>query len=86
MASAGSKAARAFITLERVEASIASLSASTGVERVAGFDTPVRDGELRQIIQMERLADFLEALDAKLNPPIKSASPKPPKIAKPEVN
>lgn len=66
MASIAAKAKREFIARERLQTVIASLSASLGVERIAEGGRPVRDKELRQVMDLEEIADFLERVAEKM--------------------
>lgn len=67
MASTSAKAQRNFIARERLEGALAILSGSLGVERASESPTrPVRDRELKQIIQLEEIGTFLEAVISKL--------------------
>ena len=62
MASIAAKAKREFIARERMETAVAILSGAYGIERSSAPARPVRDKELKQVIQLEETAEFLEML------------------------
>jgi hypothetical protein len=62
MASLAAKAKREFIARERMETAVAILSGAYGIERTSAPKRPVRDKELKQVIQLEETAAFLEML------------------------
>lgn len=84
MASSGAKASRLFTVLGRLEKKVEELAAAHSIERVVAIGIPVRDRELKQIIKLEMLADFLDALSEKTIQPEEGEVPSPNKKSKPK--
>jgi hypothetical protein len=69
MPSIVAKAKRNFTARTRLEEAVARLSEQFGIERTTTFTGRKRgDAEFRQIVQIEEIAEFLEALEKKVSP------------------
>jgi hypothetical protein len=86
MASNGFKAARAFNARKRIEDSLSSISSKFGVERTETTGVVSnRDPELKNIIHLESVADFLENVEAHLTALAQPAAPAKKGKAKTQV-